>query len=155
MAWRGGPATEELSDQPVATGWDIVVFGSALAASHPHGSLLARAHHAIDRLGGSLAVGLAKLESERRWLAAERAAHEAKCPRLTESRRDAQEARSAGEEGRQPAATEAALAAAAAKEAEADARLLAAADTERELALRGRELTRTAAEQQTERARLE
>ena len=51
------PATRELPDQPVVTGWDIVVSGSALAASHPDSSLLARAHHTIDRLGGSLAAG--------------------------------------------------------------------------------------------------
>ena len=42
-----------------------------------------------------------------------------------------------------------------AKEVEVDERLQAATDAERELALRERELTHTAAEQQTERARLE
>ena len=79
LAWREPPSTEELPNQPAATGWDIVVSGSALAASHPHSSLLARAHHAIDRLGGSLVTGLAELEDEHRSLAAECAAHEAKC----------------------------------------------------------------------------
>ena len=71
-----------LPDQPAMTGWDIVVSGSAVAASHPNSSLLARAHHAIDRLGGSLAAGLAELEAERRRLAVERAAHECNIPNL-------------------------------------------------------------------------
>ena len=48
--------------------------------------------------------------------------------------------------------TEASLAAAAAKDVEADECLQAAADEERELVLCERELTLTAAEQQTERA---
>ena len=125
------------------------------SASHLNSSLLARAHHAIDRLGGSLAAGLAELEAARRSFAAERAAHVAECRRLAASRREVQEARTAVEEGWQPAATEAALLAAAAKEMEAEARLQAAADAERELALCERELTRTATVQQTERARLE
>ena len=45
--------------------------------------------------------------------------------------------------------------AAAGGEAEANARLQAALDAERELALRERELSRTTTEQQTERAHLE
>ena len=100
------------------TGWDIVISGSVLAASHPNSSLLARAHHAVDRLGGSLAAGLAELEAERRRLAAERTAHEAECRRLAASRRAVQGARTAGEEGWRRAMTEAALQAAAAKEVE-------------------------------------
>ena len=54
-----------------------------------------------------------------------------------------------------PAATVAALVTTAGGEAKADARLQAALDTERELALRECELSRTAAEQQTEWAHLE
>ena len=59
LARRELPSIGELLDQPVQMGWDIVVSGSALAASHPESSLLARAHHAIDKLGGSLVAGLA------------------------------------------------------------------------------------------------
>ena len=88
LAWREPPTMGELPDQPVVKGWDILVSGSALAESHPDSSLLARAHHVIDRLGGSLAAGLAELEAERRRLAAERAAHEAECRRFAASRRE-------------------------------------------------------------------
>ena len=129
LARREPPATGELPDQPVVTGWDIVVSGSALAASHPDSSLLAHAHHAIDRLGGSLAAGLAELEAERRRLAAECAAHEAESRRFAVSRREAQETRPVGEEGERHAAAEAALQATAAKEAEAEACLQAATDS--------------------------
>ena len=61
-------AMEQLLDQPVAIGWDIVVSGSALQACRPHGSLLARAHHAINMLGGSLTAGLTELEAAHRAL---------------------------------------------------------------------------------------
>ena len=107
--------------------------GSAFASSQPHGSLLERTHHAIDRLGGSLLEGLAELEAERQRLAEERAAHEAECWHLA-------------------AATERETLKAAATittergEAEADTRLQAVLDPERELALRERELSRIAME---------
>ena len=84
------PETGELPDQPAVTGWDIVVSGSALAASHPNSILLARAYHTIDRLGGILAAGLADLEDEHRHLATERTVHEAESRRLAVSWREVQ-----------------------------------------------------------------
>ena len=131
------PATREHPIQPVGTGWDIVASGSAGAPNQSYDNLLARAHHAIDRLGGSLAAGLAELEAERQRLAKERAAHEVECRRLATAT-----------EHETPMAV-------VRGEADTDTRLEAALDAERELALRERELSRTATEQQTERARLE
>ena len=71
--------TGEHPIKPVGTGWDIVPSGSAMAPNQPYGNLLACAHHAIDRLGGSLAAGLAEIEAERQRLAEEHVAHEAEC----------------------------------------------------------------------------
>ena len=139
---RGPPATGERPTQPVGTGWDILASGSAVALNLPYDYLLARAHHAIDRLGGSLAAGLVELEAERQRLMAERAAHEAECRCLA-----------AATERETP--TAAAAVTAVRGEAESDTRLQAALDAERELALGERELSRTATEQHTERARLE
>ena len=92
-------AQRELPNQPAVTGWDIVVSGSTLPTSHPDSSLLAPAHHTIDRLGGSLVAGLAELEAERRRLVAECAVHEAGSRRFAASRHEAQETRSAVKEG--------------------------------------------------------
>ena len=63
----------------------------------------------VDRLGGSVAVGLFELEAKRQRLAAERAAHEAECRCLAALRREVREVCPAVEEGRRHTAAEAAL----------------------------------------------
>ena len=68
LPWRESLATGEQPIQLVGTGRDIMASGRALALNQPYGNLLACAHHAIDRLGGSLAAGLAEPEAERQRL---------------------------------------------------------------------------------------